>query len=153
MGFISYFTKLSKANFLITELLILWKLVRYWTITVIEFHRLQPVPGSVWYLSLLVHKLLLTNPVLFRIMELRREILISRNHFLFQKDVSEENHSIECHNYDYFSFAFKCMYVANLGNIAFFFLISTFLNFSVTNYIQHHLSRLWIIVILFIKCL
>lgn len=126
MGFRSYFTKPYKAHFLITKRLILWKLVNTGlTITIIEFHHFQPVLDSRRHLSPLVHKLLiLTNPVIFRIMDLRKEILFSRNHFPFQKfrkNSEKRNHSIECINYDYFSFDFKCMYVASLGNIAAFF--------------------------------
>lgn len=92
MGFRSYSTKLFKAHFLITQLFMLWKLVRQGTITIIEFHHLQPVVGrtSRRHLSPLVHKLLLTDPVHFK----DYGISVEKSRFVFQKDVSEKNHSL-----------------------------------------------------------
>lgn len=115
----SSFTELFKARFLITKFLILWKLVRYWT----NYHSRRISPPSIisrWHLFPLGHKPFLTNPWMFlsRIMDLSREILLSRNHFLLKKDVSKFTSCVLY--YDYFSFAFEHICVAGLSNIAVF---------------------------------
>lgn len=97
MEFRSCYTKLFKAHFLITKVFILWKLVRYWTITIIELQHLQAdlCGGSRGYLSLLVQKLLLNLWMI-----LSREILLSKNHSLFKRDAWEkkqkQKHSLVC---------------------------------------------------------